>query len=124
MELMKNMTAKIPIFGVCLGMQFMLELLGIDVCMCCPSHGKQTRIQTNQKGLFIGIESLLVGRYHSLGVKDVQGKINMTAWASDGTVMGIQDSQGKLLGVQFHPESFLTENAVLMRNNLMDWMKS
>jgi len=124
MDLMKKFTTKIPIFGVCLGMQFMLELLGIEVCMCCPSHGKQTRVQTNQQGLFKGIESLLVGRYHSLGVKDVQGKIQMTAWAKDGTVMGIQDAQKKLMGVQFHPESFLTEHAEPMRNHLMDWIKS
>lgn len=103
----------VPILGVCLGHQAIVQAFGGDVIRSGqPMHGRQSEIFHDESDLFQGIpSSLKVGRYHSLIAerKSLPRCLNTTSKLSDGTVMSVQHHQFKIVGVQFHPESILTE---------------
>ena len=74
-------------------------------------HGKTSNIRHDEQGLFAGIPNpVSVARYHSLAVTNISPELQVTATAPDGVVMGLSHREHPLHGVQFHPESFLTEN--------------
>ena len=100
---------KLPIFGVCLGHQVVVQYFGGKIGHAPePMHGKPSRITHNQKGLFAGAENpLQAGRYHSLIAMDVPDCLEETA-EFEGIVMGVQHKKLPIFGVQFHPESILT----------------
>lgn len=112
-----------PILGVCLGHQCMNEVFGgATVRAPRPWHGKTSSISHDGRGLFAGLpQRLEVARYHSL-VAD-RGRIGpalqVTAWTDDGLVMGLRHRWYAIEGVQFHPESFLTEHGQAMIQNFM-----
>jgi anthranilate synthase component 2 len=110
-----------PIFGVCLGMQSMNEAFdGITVRAPLPMHGKTSEIRHEQRGVFAGLPSpVKVARYHSLAVADVNPALVVTAKAPDGVIMGLSHREYPLHGVQFHPESFLTEHGFPMIENFL-----
>lgn len=102
----------IPVFGVCLGLQGMVEHFGgrLDI-LGYPRHGKASRVYTRGGNLFAGLpEEFGVGRYHSLYARpeDVPECLSVTAVADDGTIMAIEHRELPLAAVQFHPESILT----------------
>lgn len=112
----------IPIFGVCLGLQGLVEYFGGDLEeLDYPMHGKQSDVSHDGSGLFTGISSpFAAGRYHSLVAKSVPDCLRVTARTADGKVMAIAHKTLPIQAVQFHPESIMSlQNTVghtLIRN--------
>jgi anthranilate synthase/aminodeoxychorismate synthase-like glutamine amidotransferase len=100
---------RLPIFGVCLGMQAITQYFGGKIGHAPkPMHGKPSRVTHNQKGIFEGVENpLQAGRYHSLCVLELPDCMEQTA-EFEGVVMGVKHKELAVCGVQFHPESILT----------------
>jgi anthranilate synthase/aminodeoxychorismate synthase-like glutamine amidotransferase len=100
---------KVPIFGVCLGHQVIVQYFGGTIGHAPePMHGKPSRVSHNEKGLFANIENpLQAGRYHSLMAQRLPDCLEKTA-EFEGVVMGVQHKELPIFGVQFHPESILT----------------
>jgi anthranilate synthase component 2 len=100
---------KLPIFGVCLGHQSIVEYFGGKVGHAPEvMHGKSSKITHEGKGVFEGLENPLhAGRYHSLSAQTLPDCLEQTA-VFDGIVMGVQHKELPIHGVQFHPESVLT----------------
>jgi anthranilate synthase len=101
----------VPIFGVCLGLQGLVEAYGGRLRYAEPMHGKASLVSTSGTGLFAGLpEKITVGRYHSL-VADpaaLPASLAVTAQAEDGAVMAIEHRDEPVAAVQFHPESIMT----------------
>jgi anthranilate synthase component II len=113
----------IPIFGVCLGMQCMNEAFGgITVRAPVPVHGKISCIEHSGAGIFKGIPSPFnAARYHSLMTTPaVNSPLRITAQSADGVIMGLSHPEYPLHGVQFHPESFMTEHGFLLIENFLN----
>lgn len=121
MDVIKKFYKTIPILGVCLGHQCIGEVFGSETVAATQIvHGKKNAIFHNQVGIFADIPSpFQAARYHSLMVNDVPSNFTLTAWSEDKTIMAMQHNDYPLYGVQFHPESFMSEHGVtLMRNFL------
>lgn len=119
--LINHLYKKIPIFGVCLGMQCMNEAFGgITVRAPLPMHGKTSYVEHNGTSIFQGVsQPTVVARYHSLAVQQIHCDLEVTAMTNDGVVMGLSHKQYPLHGVQFHPESFLTGEGFTMVENFL-----
>jgi anthranilate synthase/aminodeoxychorismate synthase-like glutamine amidotransferase len=100
---------KLPIFGVCLGHQVIVQYFGGKVGHAPePMHGKPSRVTHNGEGVFAGVENpLQAGRYHSLCALEVPDCLEKTA-EFEGVIMGARHKELPIFGVQFHPESILT----------------
>lgn len=100
----------IPLFGVCLGLQGIVEAFGGQLDrLNAPMHGKSSLIKHNDGVLFQGIPSPCeVGRYHSLCAQEVPACLRITALSDDGVVMAVEHRELPILAVQFHPESILS----------------
>ena len=100
---------KLPIFGVCLGHQVIVQYFGGKVGHAPkPMHGKPSRVTHNGEGIFAGVENpLQAGRYHSLCALEMPDCLEKTA-EFEGVVMGVRHKELPIFGVQFHPESILT----------------
>ncbi len=113
LEVVQALSATVPILGVCLGHQAIAEAFGGIVARAKrPLHGKATDITHSGEGLFAGLPTpLKVGRYHSLIVEPetLPNTLKATAWSAEGEIMGLQHRTLPVYGVQFHPESVLTE---------------
>ncbi len=112
-----------PIFGICLGMQQLLYKHGVLVKPITPPfHGKKTEINIIGGSFFKNISQCFVARYHSLGTSSTPLCFSISAKTSDNLVMAIEDEKNRIVAVQFHPESFLTEKNSIMRDNLYNWV--
>jgi anthranilate synthase/aminodeoxychorismate synthase-like glutamine amidotransferase len=111
----------IPVLGVCLGHQALAEAFGARVVIGEPVHGKTAEVLHDGRSIFRGVENPLVaGRYHSLVVDpDLPPEFELSA-ESSGTVMAIRHRELPAEGVQFHPESVLTESGKLILRNFLD----
>ncbi len=115
----------IPILGVCLGMQCINEVFGgRTVRSPVPMHGKTSRVYHCQEALFRNVQSpFTVARYHSLAVNPLPAALEkdlaVTGRTADGTIMGLSHRRFPLHGVQFHPESFLTEFGFSLIENFL-----
>jgi anthranilate synthase component 2 len=111
-----------PVFGVCLGMQGLVTAYGGTVDRVAPAHGVVERVRHDGAGVFTGLPQLFaVVRYHSLAALDLPPTLVVTA--SDGggdVVMGVRHVDLPLEGVQFHPESILSEHGAAMISNFLD----
>ena len=112
-ELLSELDARgLPVFGVCLGLQAMVEHAGGELALLAePAHGKPGRVQVLGGALLAGLPGeFTAGRYHSLHATagQVKGGFSVTAVTPDGVVMAIEDAAAGRWGVQFHPESILT----------------
>ena len=108
----RAMSSSMPILGVCLGHQAVAAAFGGKIERGDPCHGKAWTILHEASGLFSGIPSpFLACRYHSLVVRDagLPGELRADAWTQEGVVMSIRHVERPTFGVQFHPESILTE---------------
>ena len=113
--------AGIPTLGVCLGHQALVQAFGGSVVRHEPVHGKRATIEHDRKTLFSGLPSpLTVGRYHSLIVADADLPECFDVSArGDGLVMAVRHRELPAEGVQFHPESVLTEDGVRIVGNFL-----
>ena len=114
---------KLPILGVCLGHQAIGEALGGDVIHAQKvMHGKTSRIRHDGQGLFAGLpEDLSVVRYHSLAVDrtTLPADLMVTAETDDGEIMGLRHRTLPVEGIQYHPESMLTERGLDQLENFL-----
>lgn len=111
-EVIKDIGKKIPVLGVCLGMQGIANCFGGRVVKArVPMHGKISIISHDGKGIFKGLpQGLEVMRYHSLIVeKETLPKVLEITAKADGEIMGLRHKKYPIEGIQFHPESFATE---------------
>ena len=101
-----------PVFGVCLGLQGIVEAFGGELgVLDYPMHGKPSKVRHFNKGAFVGLpEEFRVGRYHSLYAlpEKLPGVLEVTAMSDDGIIMGVRHRELPIEAVQFHPESLLT----------------
>ncbi len=125
MDVIRQLGADTPIFGVCLGHQAIGAAFGGSVVRAsAPMHGKTSTIEHNSRGLFTGLaEAFPASRYHSLVVAE-QGfpaDLEITARTrEDGTIMGLRHRTLPIHGVQFHPESILTSEGRRILQNFLD----
>ena len=122
-ELIRELGAKVPILGVCLGHQCMAQAFGGEVVRAEKlMHGKTSQIHHQSRGVFKDLaEPLEATRYHSLIVRreSLPESLEITAATDEGEIMGLQHRQFRIHGVQFHPESILTtEGRKLLANFL------
>lgn len=121
MELLAQAPQSLPIFGVCLGHQCMIEYFGGKVVPCgVVSHGKASMITHQQQRLFKNLPNpLQVGRYHSLTGINIPDVLTVDAYCND-LVMAVSHVTRPIYGVQFHPESVLTPNGSSLIENMLD----
>ena len=113
---------EMPILGVCLGMQAINEVFGGRTVLApVPVHGKRQEIFHTGEAVFAGLPSPFgAARYHSLMVSPASADLVVTARSADGVIMGLSHRRYPLHGVQFHPESFLTEYGRELAANFLD----
>ena len=116
-------TGRVPILGVCLGHQCIVEAAGGSVIRAArPVHGKTSRIYHDGAGIYAGLSNPFEAtRYHSLiaAEGDLPAALRVTSYTSDGEIMGVRHTHHLVEGVQFHPESILTlEGRLLLANFL------
>jgi anthranilate synthase component II len=109
-----------PVLGVCLGMQGLVTAYGGTVSRLRPAHGEVAAVSHDGAGVFTGLpQGFAAVRYHSLGAVELPAGLVAAAWSEDGVVMGVRHVDLPLEGVQFHPESVLSEQGeALIRNFL------
>ena len=122
-DLVKEAAGKIPLFGVCLGLQAMGQAFGGDVVRA-PSqmHGKVSAVQHSSKGVFANLpQNFSATRYHSLVVdrSSLPAELEVTA-ETDGLIMGLQHKSLNVHGVQFHPESIASEHGHAILKTFLD----
>ena len=123
----QHFRGKLPILGVCLGHQSIGAALGGKIVRARQlMHGKTSVITTTQEGVFAGLpEKFTVNRYHSLSIERAScpKELAITAWTDDGEIMGVRHMglpfAVRMEGVQFHPESILTEHGHAMLKNFL-----
>jgi anthranilate synthase/aminodeoxychorismate synthase-like glutamine amidotransferase len=123
MKMVEHFTGKLPIFGVCLGHQSLVEVFGGKVVRAGRlMHGKTSPVNHDGKGILVGMSSPFeAGRYHSLiaSPQTIPEVLEVTARTPEGEIMGVRHKRYVIEGVQFHPESILTpEGPILMGNFL------
>ncbi|MEX0585812.1 MAG: aminodeoxychorismate/anthranilate synthase component II [Pirellulales bacterium] len=113
LDIVRDLHAELPMLGVCLGHQVIAEASGGKIARAeTPVHGRTSNVTHDGTGLFAELPSpLVVARYHSLVVDpaSLPAELRATAWTDDGVLMAFEHVQRPVFGVQFHPESILTE---------------
>ncbi len=127
-ECVKSFCGKIPILGVCLGHQSIGQAFGGKIVRAPElMHGKTDGISHDNNGFFAGIANPFVAtRYHSLVIEpeSLPAELVVTAWTDTGgqrQIMGVRHVEHKLEGLQFHPESFLTEPGIELLSRFLSW---
>lgn len=119
----RHLAGKLPILGVCLGHQSIGAAFGGKVVRARQlMHGKTSVITTTQEGVFAGLPAqFTVNRYHSLSIERASCPdcLRITAWTEDGEIMGVKHALLDIEGVQFHPESILTEHGHALLKNFL-----
>ncbi len=122
LDVVREYSGSLPILGICLGHQVIGEAFGGKVLRARnPMHGDSSTITHDSSGVFAGLpQNLSVGRYHSLIVEAVEKTpLRVTAKSDDGEIMGLTHTDHLTFGVQFHPESILTEHGYDMLKNFL-----
>jgi anthranilate synthase component 2 len=123
-EAIRHFAGKVPMLGVCLGHQSIGAALGGHIVRSqVQMHGKAETITTDQKGVFAGLpQRFNVIRYHSLAIEraTLPPDLIVTATAHDGEIMGVRHRELAIEGVQFHPESILSEHGHAMLKNFLN----
>jgi anthranilate synthase component 2 len=125
LEAVERFKDRLPMFGVCLGHQVIVQYFGGRIGHAPePMHGKPSRISHNEQGLFRGIENpLQAGRYHSLMAQELPACLEKTG-EFEGIVMAVQHRELPIYGVQFHPESILTPAGGKIIQNMLNLASS
>ncbi|MGE9267897.1 MAG: anthranilate synthase component II [Verrucomicrobiales bacterium] len=123
-EVIREFGPKVPIFGVCLGHQSIGQVYGGDVVRAATlMHGKTSEIYHEGASVFKGLENPFTAtRYHSLIVRKetLPNELEVTAWTEDGVIMGLRHKEFPVHGVQFHPESILTDSGKQILRNFLE----
>ena len=124
-EVLKTFASQLPILGVCLGHQCIGHTFGGEVIRNSRiMHGKISPIHHDNKGVFNGLQNPFdATRYHSLVIKKetfTNPDFEISAWTSEGEIMGVRHKSWELHGVQFHPESFLSLEGPKLLKNFLD----
>jgi anthranilate synthase/aminodeoxychorismate synthase-like glutamine amidotransferase len=124
MEMIRNFAGIIPVFGVCLGHQSIVEVFGGKVVRAGRlMHGKTSVVEHDSRGLFAGLpQPCEVGRYHSLiaAPESLPAELEVTARTPEGEIMGVRHRTLMVEGVQFHPESILTPDGPRLMQNFLE----
>ena len=124
LEVIRRFAGKVPILGVCLGHQAIGQAFGGRVVHAKElMHGKVSRVHHEGKGVFRGLPTpYRATRYHSLAIdrESCPPELEVTAWTDDGEIMGVRHRSLRVEGVQFHPESILTEHGHALLRNFLD----
>ncbi|MDJ0595368.1 MAG: aminodeoxychorismate/anthranilate synthase component II [Pleurocapsa sp. MO_226.B13] len=129
LQLIEKLGSQIPILGVCLGHQSIGQVFGGKV-VSAPvlMHGKTSAVHHHNTGIFEGLKSPFTAtRYHSLVIDraSIPDTLEITAWVDDGTIMGVRHRDyHHVQGVQFHPESILTDNGKTLLRNFLQSLES
>lgn len=119
----RHFAGQLPIFGVCLGHQAIGAAFGGTIVRAQQlMHGKTSVISTTQAGVFAGLPAqFTVNRYHSLAIERTScpASLTVTAWTEDGEIMGVRHAALDVEGVQFHPESILSEHGHALLANFL-----
>ncbi|MGK7896205.1 MAG: aminodeoxychorismate/anthranilate synthase component II [Xenococcus sp. (in: cyanobacteria)] len=124
LQLMAQLGPQIPILGVCLGHQTIGQVFGGNI-VAAPvlMHGKTSLVHHNNVGVFQGLDNPFTAtRYHSLIIdrETIPDELEITAWVEDGTIMGVRHRKySHIQGVQFHPESILTNSGKQLLRNFL-----
>jgi len=122
--LVKHFAGKVPILGVCLGHQSIGQALGGRIVHARQlMHGKTSAIHHDGRGVFRGLpDGFTATRYHSLAIEraSLPGCLVVSAWSEDGEIMGVRHKELAVEGVQFHPESVLTEHGHQLLRNFLE----
>ena len=124
-DILSEMKGKVPILGICLGCQIIACDAGAKIRQAKNiAHGKESLITHHGRGIFQGVrQNIKVGRYHSLAIdaENLPSNIDIVArtTGADSEIMAIENTQAKLYGVQFHPESIMTEGGYRMIENFV-----
>ncbi len=123
-DVIKQFKGKLPILGVCLGHQAIGEAFGGKIVRAKQvMHGKTSLVAHTGVGVFKGIPSpFTVIRYHSLAIErsSLPDCLEVTAWTDDGEIMGVRHKEYDIEGVQFHPESILSEHGHALLKNFLE----
>jgi len=123
-EAVEHFAGKLPILGVCLGHHAIGAAFGGNIVRARQlMHGKTSVITTTREGVFAQLpEKFTVNRYHSLAIEKAScpAVLATTAWTDDGEIMGVRHQELAIQGVQFHPESILTEHGHAMLRNFLE----
>lgn len=124
-EVIRHFGSRVPLLGVCLGHQCIGYSYGGTVAGAAKiMHGKSSLVHHTNQGVFAGLPNPFSAiRYHSLAIKreGLPDCLEVTAWTDDGEIMGVRHRQHPVEGVQFHPESFMTERGKeILRNFLVN----
>jgi len=121
-QIIETFYKEIPILGVCLGHQCIGEVFESKVIHAKKlMHGKTSKICHNKKSIFKNVKNPFAGaRYHSLMMNKVPKDFLLMAWTKEREIMGIKHEKYKLFGVQFHPESFMTEEGEKIMKNFLN----
>lgn len=121
-EILKRLKGKVPMIGICLGHQAIVEAYGGTVAGAGEIvHGKVSMMEHQNHALYQGLPSpLAIARYHSLVATHVTNDLIVTAEV-DGLVMSVVHEQDKICGFQFHPESIMTTQGATLLENAIDW---
>ena len=126
-EAIRHFAGKLPILGVCLGHQSIGAAFGGRIVRAQQlMHGKTSTITTNGEGVFEGLPThFTVNRYHSLAIDKTAppAELVTTAWTDDGEIMGVRHRELAVEGVQFHPESILSEHGHALLKNFLEQRK-
>jgi para-aminobenzoate synthetase component 2 len=121
--MIKAFAGRIPVFGVCLGHQSIVEALGGDVVRAGRlMHGKVSNVEHDGRGIFAGLpQPFAAGRYHSLIAKaeTLPKVLEVSARTAEGEIMGVRHRELVVDGVQFHPESILTPDGPQLMGNFL-----
>ena len=119
----RHFAGKLPILGVCLGHQSIGAAFGGNIIRAQElMHGKTSVITTTQTGVFRNLpRRFTVNRYHSLSIEraSLPAELEITAWTDDGEIMGVRHKEHPIQGVQFHPESIMTEHGHALLDNFL-----
>jgi len=122
-EVVRQLGERIPVLGVCLGHQCIGAAYGAEIVRAGrPMHGKPSRIHHQAQGLFAGLPSPFTAtRYHSLVIApaSVPPDLKVTAMSEDGEIMAVQHASNPVHGVQFHPESVLSEQGYRLLDHFL-----
>ncbi|MHB1358918.1 MAG: anthranilate synthase component II [Rhodocyclaceae bacterium] len=123
-EAIRTFAGQLPILGVCLGHQSIGYAFGAEIVHAQkPMHGKLSPVQHLDSGVFAGLPNPFTAtRYHSLAIRreTLPACLEITAWTDDGEIMGVRHKEQAIQGVQFHPESIMTEHGHALLKNFLE----